>query len=136
MHFNKRRLAQIFSIGIGALCPAAFFLRRRIEALAHWEYFPTCIFYRVTGYLCPACGNTRAVLALLHGHVLRSIGYNPMIVTLCAALLCLYGELICFALGKPRHILPRSNLLLFLTIGLVLEYDILRNLIPAITLCL
>lgn len=136
MHFKKRRLAQIFSIGIGALCLAAFFLRRWIEALAHWEHFPTCIFHRVTGYLCPACGNTRAVLALLHGHVLRSIGYNPMIVTLCAALLCLYGELICFALGKPRHILPRSNLLLFLTISLVLGYDILRNLIPAITLCL
>lgn len=135
MNFQKRRLAQFSSIGIGVLCLAIFFLHRWIEALVYWKHFPTCIFYQATGYLCPACGNTRAVLALMHGQILRSIGYNPMIFILSIVLLCLYGELICFAIGKSQHILPRSNALLFLTIGVVVGYDIIRNFIPAITLC-
>ena len=58
-----------------------------------------------------------------------------MIFTLFAALVCLYAELVCTAVGKPRRILPRSNALLFLTVGIVLGYDIVRNFFPAITLC-
>ena len=84
---------------------------------------------------CPACGNTRAVLALCKGQVLRSLGCNPMIGTLCAALLCRYAELVCTAIGKPRQILPRRTAALVIVLVLVLGYDIVRNFFPAITLC-
>lgn len=130
-----RRLAAGWSIGLGLGAAVLLCLH---QPLGHWLAvlpLPQCRFHQLTGFLCPACGNTRAVLALLQGHPLRSIGYNPMIFTLFAALTCLYAELVCTAVGKPRRILPRSNALLFLTVGIVLGYDIVRNFFPAITLC-
>lgn len=119
-----RRLAAGWSIGLGLGAAVLLCLH---QPLGHWLAvlpLPQCRFHQLTGFLCPACGNTRAVLALLQGHPLRSIGYNPMIFTLFAALTCLYAELVCTAVGKPRRILPRSNALLFLTVGIVLGYDI------------
>ena len=130
-----RRLAVGWSIGLGLGAAVLLCLH---QPLGHWLAvlpLPQCRFHQLTGFLCPACGNTRAVLVLLQGHPLRSIGYNPMIFTLFAALVCLYAELVCTAVGKPRRILPRSNALLFLTVGIVLGYDIVRNFFPAITLC-
>ena len=124
---------RLFGLGLGAAVLLCLH-----QPLGHWLAvlpLPQCRFHQLTGFLCPACGNTRAVLALLQGHPLRSIGYNPMIFTLFAALTCLYAELVCTAVGKPRRILPRSNALLFLTVGIVLGYDIVRNFFPAITLC-
>ena len=125
-----RRLAAGWSIGLGLGAAVLLCLH---QPLGHWLAvlpLPQCRFHQLTGFLCPACGNTRAVLALLQGHPLRSIGYNPMIFTLFAALTCLYAELVCTAVGKPRRILPRSNALLFLTVGIVLGYDIVRNFFP------
>lgn len=39
-------------------------------------YFPPCFFYTVTHFYCPGCGNTRTVLALLHGHPLQALHNN------------------------------------------------------------
>jgi hypothetical protein len=41
------------------------------------EGHTVCIFKNVTGFPCPACGSTRATLALLHGKILNSIRINP-----------------------------------------------------------
>jgi len=47
-----------------------------------------CLFKLLTGIPCPACGSTRAVLALLRGE--NVLAYNPLgIVTFAAALLTL-----------------------------------------------
>ena len=32
----------------------------------------------MTGLQCPSCGNTRALHALLHGHVADALAYNAM----------------------------------------------------------
>lgn len=41
---------------------------------------PPCIFNVVTGLYCPGCGGTRAVRALIHGHLLRAVWYHPFVV--------------------------------------------------------
>lgn len=58
-----------------------------IILLAGWPVFlhfanvlPTgCLFNKVTGYQCLACGGTRAFNALIHGHILTSLKYNPVV---------------------------------------------------------
>lgn len=38
-----------------------------------------CVFQVLLGMYCPGCGGTRAVDALLHGHVLWSLWYHPLV---------------------------------------------------------
>ena len=48
--------------------------------------FP-CFTYTYTGYYCPGCGDTRALHALTHGHILQAIDYNllfPFVVIVLA----------------------------------------------------
>ncbi len=39
-----------------------------------------CLFHLLTGLYCPGCGGTRAVWYLLHGQILKSIQYHPLVV--------------------------------------------------------
>lgn len=38
-------------------------------------YFP-CTFYTAFSLYCPGCGNTRALHALTHGHIIQAFDYN------------------------------------------------------------
>ena len=38
-----------------------------------------CVFRLVTGFYCPGCGGTRAVLSMLRGHFLQSLYYHPAV---------------------------------------------------------
>lgn len=40
----------------------------------------SCFFWKVFGLYCPGCGGTRAVDALLHGHILQSLWYHPLVI--------------------------------------------------------
>lgn len=39
-----------------------------------------CVFQKMTGYQCPACGGTRAFNAMIHGHFLTSLKFNPIVI--------------------------------------------------------
>ena len=41
-------------------------------------WVPKCPFRLLTGYDCPACGNQRALHALLHGRWLAALRFNPV----------------------------------------------------------
>ena len=58
-----------------------------IDAATDGTWTP-CLFKLLTGIPCPACGSTRAVLALLRGE--DALAYNPLgIITFAVALLTL-----------------------------------------------
>ncbi|MDR1821322.1 MAG: DUF2752 domain-containing protein [Oscillospiraceae bacterium] len=46
-----------------------------------------CLIYSTTGIPCPGCGGTRAALQLLHGDILGSLWYHPLLLPAAAALL-------------------------------------------------
>lgn len=41
---------------------------------------PSCPIYTHFGLYCPACGGTRAVIALFHFDILKSLLYNPIVI--------------------------------------------------------
>ena len=42
--------------------------------------FDGCFIRELFGVYCPGCGGTRAVWALLHGQILMSLRYHPVVV--------------------------------------------------------
>jgi hypothetical protein len=49
-------------------------------------FYPQCPFYALTGLLCPGCGATRALAALVHGHVAEAMHWNGLVVLLLPVL--------------------------------------------------
>jgi hypothetical protein len=47
-----------------------------------YAIYPACPFHALTGWLCPGCGSTRALSALLHGEWLRAFAFNPLLALL------------------------------------------------------
>jgi hypothetical protein len=43
-------------------------------------WFPSCPLHVLTGWLCPLCGSLRAVHALLVGHPLAALAFNPLLI--------------------------------------------------------
>ncbi len=62
-----------------------------------------CTIYRLTGWYCPGCGGTRALKALLHGHLIASILYHP-------AVLYLAAWTILFFIWQSIHYLSRGRI--------------------------
>jgi hypothetical protein len=42
--------------------------------------YPVCLFHRLTGLDCPACGSLRALHALLHGDFIAALHFNAFLV--------------------------------------------------------
>lgn len=40
---------------------------------------PPCALYSLTGYYCPGCGGTRALICLLQGKIITSFLYHPIV---------------------------------------------------------
>ena len=93
---------------------------------------PKCYFHKVTGGYCPACGNTRSVIALLHGNVLSAVKYNALIPYLSLLILLLYIELFFRFIGREVKIIPRSNAFLAASVLAFLCYFFLRNVFPVL----
>ena len=91
-----------------------------------------CPIHALTGLLCPGCGGTRSLKALLQGKLLFAVHENPAAVLLAAAALLRYLEVILKACGKPMQILPRNLWFWYIPIGLILVWAVLRNFIPAL----
>jgi len=51
-----------------------------------YNFYPVCEFHQLTGLNCPGCGGTRAAYQLLHGHVLRALEDNALVVLSLAGL--------------------------------------------------
>lgn len=130
---RKRIAAGVAAIALPVFTLLLFLSRDffiRLSAL-----FPECQFYSRTGLLCPACGNTRSIIAFLKGDIIESAGYNvtPILLFTFAALF--YIETTAYALGMNLHVIPRKYGFLAAVMTALPLYYVLRNIIPFLTLC-
>ena len=54
---------------------------------AQYGFYPLCPIHQLTGLLCPGCGATRALAALLHGNLAEAWHQNALILLLLPAAL-------------------------------------------------
>lgn len=128
------KVSKIFAVlAVPLIIVSAVVFRNSLLALK--DYLPACLIYETTGWLCPACGNTRSVIALLNGNIIDSIGYNIMPVLLCVIGIVLYIELVTWCLGKHVAVFPRNNKFVVGLALIVCLYYVARNIFPVLTLC-
>jgi Protein of unknown function (DUF2752) len=86
-------------------------------------FYPTCPFHALTGLLCPVCGFTRALAALVAGRWQEAVHANPL-VAIGAPVLAfriLWAE-------KPGHtVIPAAAMRYILAIAFA--FTIVRNLV-------
>ncbi len=90
---------------------------------ALYPFYPRCPIHQFTGLLCPGCGATRALAAVLYGNWTEALHQNALILLLLPVALyyLLRAELPDFSGPRPR--------ILWLTIALVsTAFTITRNL--------
>lgn len=80
-------------------------------------WLPCCPFYEGTGLLCPGCGSTRALHALVHGHTTYSLRCNALLFPMLA-----WPIFLCTLKGRAFAVAIYSGL------GVLLAYMLLRNL--------
>ena len=83
-----------------------------------YAYWPKCLLLQFTGLHCPACGGTRAVAALLHGDLHRSLANNILLIP---------SALACLVLGRYPALLKRRSVTWSL-VGVIALFFVLRNL--------
>lgn len=87
-----------------------------------------CLAVRLFRFYCPACGGTRATLALLRGELLPSLSYNPAIFV--GAVVGLYLEIaygLALVTGNLRHAeRAKTGLILLFPLALALVF-LVRN---------
>ncbi len=114
----KRKLKYIilfFILILGALFfkfTADFWLR----------LMPECYFLKTTGFYCPGCGATRAVVYMLNGRFIKAFMYNPGVVSLALIIVLAFAEKI-----TDKKILPQKVTFWVVFIVILFTYYILRN---------
>jgi hypothetical protein len=92
-------------------------------------YYPPCVLFSTTGWLCPGCGTARCLHSLLHGRLLQALAYNGLVLFLLPIFLIEGGRITYTSLWQKEA--PTVRYPTFLLKGLVVAvvaYWVLRNL--------
>lgn len=92
-----------------AIC-AALTVALRPLWIAATVFLPPCLWRALTGWPCPGCGTTRAVVRLLHADALGALAANPL--AACAAMAFVAGGLLApvwLACGGQRPFVDESH---------------------------
>ena len=121
---------KLYYIGIGILAIAValgIILKLAGIPLAKLNPYP-CALHAIYGYYCPGCGGTRATIALLHGHFLKSVYYHPVVLyaaILFACYICSHSLNI-FTHGKIKAMLFRP-VYFYIMIVIIIVQCIVKN---------
>lgn len=94
------------------------------------DFAPFCPFHRLTGLSCPACGNQRALHAVLHGHFLEGIGYNLFLnLSVPYFLAILYGEVFGGQIAEHIRKFTHSPITISVFCVLTILWWVIRNML-------
>jgi hypothetical protein len=107
--------------------PAATIVLFAFDPAGTW-FFPSCPFFSLTGWLCPACGTLRALHALLHGQLDRAFRDNAFALTvgLATAGRPAWDRLRGWATAPRPSVLPSGRLSGWLLLAAV-AFTVARN---------
>lgn len=94
-----------------------------------YGFYPRCPFHAAFGLLCPGCGGTRAIAALLRGDLRQALALNPL-VTLLAPAGCAWAAAawLRFAARRPLPALQPPPAALYAAAAVALVFTVARNL--------
>lgn len=94
---------------------------------------PPCMIHQMTGYYCPGCGGTRAVFALLHGKIITSLYYHPIVLyaVVVGGWFMISQTVERISRGKIRIGMHYRDLYLWLALAIVVVNCLVKNLILA-----
>lgn len=106
----------------------------RLGALERLGGLPPCILHSLTGLYCPGCGGTRAVSALLHGRLLRSFFFHPLVLytAVFGGWFLLSQTIERLSRGKLRIGMHYRDIYLWIALAIVTVNWIAKNLILVI----
>ncbi len=87
-----------------------------------------CMFQMLTGLYCPGCGGTRGVNYLLHGRLLESFIYHPLVLYMAvviAAEAISYQAARCFK--RPGLYLGHEQQLIIVAVGIIAVNWVVKN---------
>lgn len=116
-----RRILRSSAVPILAMIAAAAVLL--VFPPTQYNFYPQCPIYQYLGILCPGCGTTRALAALLHGHLSEAVRLNPL-TTLSIPMAILWK----FASQKPLRLVQLSPAALWTVFCVVAAFTVMRNL--------
>ena len=94
------------------------------------SFYPICPIHQLFGIECPGCGATRALAALLHGHLLEALRLNALFVLLLPAVLAGVAESYRRALRPGAFRWPQPPApALYATLGAAVVFTIARNVV-------
>lgn len=90
-------------------------------------YLP-CMIYKTTGLVCPGCGVTRMIFAILQGDIKQAFHYNPALFILSPllAIILIYQSVQYIRMGQIR-ISNKLNIFLIVIVLFLIIFGILRN---------
>ena len=124
--------AHIYVIGliVMAILLAVWGILKCISLCSPISFGDFCVLNRLTGFYCPGCGGTRALLCLIHGDIISSFIYHPAVLYFSVLFIIFYAsQTLRYVTHGRIHGLKYHKIYLIIGIVLLIGNCLLKNIL-------